>query len=145
MKYLSIRAQAPPNLSIASQDIRLDRYKPTPGNIPGLPVNNFKMCLGAGLIFAYIVAITAMLIGGLMICYSSSYYSSQSMLDDYDEHGMNNRTTLLSAVSGIAGITGIAAPRAYQECSYKPLKNYRHTLSINEIRFTSCSDAQQHS
>lgn len=62
------------------------------------------------MIFAYIISVLGFVVGTLMFCYSSDYYSSQSLLDDCEEKDNGNvgipRTTLLSAVSGIAGITG---------------------------------------
>jgi len=77
---------------------------------------------GAGLIFAYIISILGFIVGTVMFCYSSDYYSAQSLDECEDDMGNVGipRTTLLSAVSGMAGLTGMVAPNAYQECSYKP-------------------------
>jgi len=62
---------------------------------------------GAGLIFGYVLSYVAIIVGILLICYSSDTYD----LEEYETETVGlPRHTLMSAAAGLAGM---AAPNAY--------------------------------
>jgi len=62
---------------------RIDEYRPTPG---------------AGLIFSYIIGIVSIVMGVVIMCYSSDEYSDPTLMDDYDD---GRRPSMpLSMISG---------------------------------------------